>query len=144
MFRPFVVVSLLASSIAVIPALADSAAISQRKALLKAIGNATRESGQIMRGEKPFDLARAQASLKSIADDSAKLPELFPEDSKTGDTKALPVIWDEKEKFSALFVKLAADATAARASIKDEASFKAEMPKVFGSCGGCHTSYRAK
>jgi cytochrome c556 len=144
MFRPFVIAGLLVSSIAAVPVLADSTAIGQRKQLLKDIGAAARDPGKMLRGEEPFDLAKVQASLKTIADHAAKLPDLFPEDSKTGDTKALPVIWNEKEKFSAIFVKLAKDATEAQPAIKDEATFKTEIPKVFGNCGGCHKVYRGK
>jgi cytochrome c556 len=40
---------------------------------------------------------------------------LFPDDSKTGgDTAALPLIWEKKSEFDAIFVKLGADSTAAR------------------------------
>jgi cytochrome c556 len=38
---------------------------------------------------------------------------------------------------------LAKAAKAAEASIKDEASFKTEWPKVVGNCGGCHKEFRA-
>ena len=44
----------------------------------------------------------------------------------------------------ARFKKLGADATAALATIKDEASFKATMPGVLNNCGGCHEKYEAK
>lgn len=118
--------------------------IESRKALLKTFGAATRDPGQMLRGEAPFDLAKVQASLKVFAEGSPKLPAMFPAGSGAGDTKALPVIWTEQDKFNAIFTKLAADSTAAMTSIKDEASFKTEMPKVLGNCGACHNAYRAK
>ena len=37
---------------------------------------------------------------------------------------------------------MGADAKAAHGAIKDEASFKAEWPKVVANCGGCHKEYR--
>jgi cytochrome c556 len=72
------------------------------------------------------------------------MPNLFPPDSKTGDTNALPAIWDNMADVNARFEKFGKDAAAALASIKDEASFKATMPGIFKSCGGCHEKYRAK
>jgi cytochrome c556 len=118
--------------------------IEARKAILKTFGAAVREPGLMLRGEAAFDLAKVQATLKVFAEGAPKLPALFPANSQTGDTKALPAIWTEQDKFNAIFTKLAADSTAAGAAIKDEASFKTEMPKVLGNCGACHNAYRAK
>jgi cytochrome c556 len=118
--------------------------ITARKDAFKSWGAAAREPGQMLRGEAAFDLAKAQNLLKTLAEGAPKMAALFPESSKSGDTKALPVIWEKKADFDALFVKLANDATAAQAAIKDEASFKTELPKVLGNCGACHNTYRAK
>jgi cytochrome c556 len=122
---------------------AQSAAIGQRKDIFKSFGGAMKEPGGMMKGEVPFDLAKVQASLKTLSEGAPKLKGLFPDDSKTGgDTGALPVIWDKKADFEGRFDKMAADATAAAAAIKDEASFKAEWPKIGANCGGCHKEYK--
>lgn len=131
-------------SVGVTTAVAQSAAIQARKDVLKTFGPASRAPGLMLRGEQPFDLATVQASLKVFADGAPKLPALFPADSQTGDTKALPVIWQEKDKFNAIFAKLEADSKAAMTAITNEATFKTEMPKVLGNCGACHNSYRAR
>ena len=131
-------------SVGVTAAVAQSAAIQSRKDILKTFGPASRAPGLMLRGEALFDLAAVQASLKVFADGSPKLPALFPADSQAGDTKALPLIWAEKDKFNAIFVKLEADSKAAMTSITNEASFKTEMPKVLGNCGTCHTAYRGR
>lgn len=125
-------------------AYAQSAAIDQRKAIFKSFGAAAREPGAMLKGDAPFDLVKVQTLLKTLADGAPKLKELFPDDSKTGDTKALPAIWEKKADVLARFDKLAADAKAAEISIKDEATLKTELPKLFGSCGGCHREYRAQ
>ncbi len=143
MLRPLLVAGMLALGITTV--FAESAAIGQRQEILKGFGAATRDPGRMLRGEAPFDLAKVQASLATLADGAAKLPALFPDDSKEGgNTKALPIIWTEKDKFVAIYAKLGSDATAAQAGIKDEASFKTEMPKVLGNCGACHQTYRGK
>jgi cytochrome c556 len=123
---------------------AQSAAIGQRKELFKQIGGAAKVGGPMIKGEAPFDLAKVQASLKTYADNAAKLKDLFPDDSKTGgETEALPSIWEKKDDFLALMAKFGKDATDAGAAIKDEASFKTEWPKVMANCGGCHKPYKA-
>ena len=64
------------------------------------------------------------------------------DDTKTGETDTLPAAFEKKADLFAKFDKIAADAKAAEGAIKDEASFKAEWPKVVSNCGGCHKEYR--
>lgn len=125
-------------------AYAQSNAIAERKDVFKSFGGALRPVGPMLRGEAPFELAEVQDALKTIATGAPKLASLFPAGSGTGDTKALPVIWTDNAKFMGLVAKLEADAKSAAAAIKDEASFKAEMPKVLSNCGTCHDAFRAK
>lgn len=125
-------------------AISQSAAIGQRIDVMKGVGGAAKATGAMMRGEAPFELAKVQAALATYTDAATKMPTLFPDDSKTGgDTKALPTVWEKKADFEAGFVKFKADATAAAAAIMDEATFKAEWPKVMANCGGCHKVYHA-
>lgn len=121
---------------------AQSAAIGQRKEAFKAMAGAAKEPGGMIKGDIKFDAAKVMAALATYKAQATKLKDLFPEDSKTGETDALPVIWTKKADFVGRFDKFIADATAAEAAIKDEASFKAEWPKVMGNCGGCHKEYK--
>ena len=50
---------------------------------------------------------------------------LFPDSSKTGDTAALPAIWENKADFDAKLAKFGADAKAAADKVNDLDSFKA-------------------
>jgi cytochrome c556 len=131
-------------SIGVTAATAQSAAIQARKDILKTFGPASQAPGLMLRNERPFDLAAVQASLRVFAEGSPKLPALFPADSQTGDTRALPAIWQEKDKFNAIFAKLEADAKAAMTAITNEATFRTEMPKVLANCGACHNTFRTR
>lgn len=122
---------------------AQSEAIAARQAILGSFGNAVKEPGSMLRHEATFDLAIVQASLKTIAEGAPKLKTLFPDDSKSGAyTEALPVIWDKKDEFLKIVDQLAASATAARAAVKDEASFRNEWGKVSSNCRACHKVYR--
>jgi len=138
-----VIVGLAALAVGATVVLAqNTAAIGQRKDAMKALGAAAKDPGAIAKGDAAFDLAKVQASLKSLEATAAKGKTVFPDDSKDGDTAALPVAFTNKADLFAKFDKLAADAKAAQAAVKDEASFKTEWPKVIANCGGCHKVYR--
>ena len=122
----------------------NTAVIKERQDLMKANGEATKAPTAIMKGEAPFDLAKVQASLKTLQDNAAKLKGLWPEDSKTGgNTRALPAIWNNPKDFLDWFDGFANDSKAAAAAINDEASFKANWKNVVDYCGGCHKDFRA-
>ncbi|MFM2422611.1 MAG: hypothetical protein RL291_1141 [Pseudomonadota bacterium] len=121
---------------------AQSTAIADRKAAFKAMGGVSRDVGAMNKGEQPFDLAKVQAALKVFGEQATKLKTMFPDDSQTGETATLPVAFQKKADFLAGFDKLIKDSTDAAAAIKDEASFKANIGKVFGNCGACHKDYR--
>lgn len=118
-------------------------AIKARKELLKEMGKATKDPGDMLKQAIPFDFASVKAALAKYQENAPKIAKLFPDDSKTGsETEALPVIWENKQDFEQRFAKLAADAKAAEGKITDEFTFMDEFPKVVGNCGGCHKKYR--
>jgi cytochrome c556 len=114
-------------------------AVKKRREAMKAIATAGSANFQMLKGSAPFDLAKVQAGLKVYQDEGAKLKPLFPDDSKTGgETEAPAKIWQAKAEFEKEIDTFIATAKAAAPLIKDEATFKAEYPKVAQSCGGCH------
>jgi cytochrome c556 len=129
-------------AIGVSAAIAQANIVEQRQQLMKDNGSHSQKMGAMLRGQAPFDLAQVQTSLKAYSQNSKKGPALFPENSKTPDSKALPAVWQNKADFDGIFAKFDQDAQAALVSIKDEATFKTEMPKVLGNCGTCHKTYR--
>lgn len=126
-------------------AIAQSDIIEQRQSLMKEMGAQTRTLGAMLRDQAPFDLGKVQAGLKVLSENSAKAVSLFPESSKGAErTSVLPAAWENRAHFESLFAKLKQDAQAAMSTIKDEASFKSEMPKVLQNCGACHNDFRRK
>jgi cytochrome c556 len=122
----------------------NTAVIKQRQDLMKANVEALKAPGAMAKGEAAFDLAKVKQSLKTLREDAIKLKALWPEDSKTGEkTRALPAIWTNVKEYLDWFDGFANDAKAAEAAIKDEASFKAEWPKVTDYCRNCHKDFRA-
>jgi len=120
----------------------NAAGIAARKEAMKGLGGAFKGPAAMNKGDAPFELPKVQASLKTIEETAVKAKGLFGDDTKTGETDALPPAFEKKADLFARFDKLAADAKAAAAAIKDEASFKAEWPKIGGNCGGCHKENR--
>src|SRR5690606_24392525 len=122
--------SLIAAAAAV-AALCATAVVAQqdpiatRKATMKEVGGATRAAAQMVKGEAPFDLAKAKNTFAVYETAAARMSDLFPADSKTGgDTTAAPAIWENMADFKAKFVKFAADAKEAGAAVQDLDSFK--------------------
>ncbi|MCB5176536.1 MULTISPECIES: c-type cytochrome [Microvirga] len=143
MKRTIFVASLLA--LGVTAAIAQSNVVEQRQQLMKEMGAQTRPIGAMLRGQEPFDLAKVQAGLKVFAENSQKAQSLWPESSKDAPkTDALPAIWQNKAKFESIMTELHQDAQTAMSAIKDEASFKAQMPQVLQNCGACHNDFRKK
>ena len=142
----FAVVSIAAVALGVSVAVAQQDVIKERKDVMKANGDQAKIGAAMMKGEQPYDQAAAQKIFATFADAATKMPNLFPDNSKTGeDTAALPKIWEDMADFKARFVKFGDDAKAAEASVKDLDSFKAAFGNIGKSdCGGCHQLYRAK
>jgi len=138
--------ALVAASLLVLPAAAlaqNAGVIKERKANFKAMADAAKPTGAMLKGEADFDLAAIKNAIKVFQEKAALQGKLFPDDSKEGEkTEALPAIWENKADFEDRFVKLAEAAKAAAPSITDADTFEAEWPKVMGNCGGCHKKYR--
>ena len=143
MIRSILTLGVLAVGMASVMAQNDP--IATRKDMMKQVGRANAEVSKISKGDAPFKLETVQAALKTIQDASRAMPNLFPDNTKTGgDTAALPKVWETKADFNTRWEKMGKDAAAASAKIVDEASFKTAYNEVTGNCGGCHEGYRMK
>jgi cytochrome c556 len=143
----FAVVAVAASGAVALAAVTGAEAIKERRALMKTDGEVSKPIVPMLKGKAPFDLALVQKALKTYQSAASKEPALFPPDSKTGDTNALPAIWegDNMADLDARFKKMGDEAAAALVSVTDAASFKAIMPAFYeNNCGGCHQKYKAK
>ena len=137
-----VVLAVAVAALGVTAVGAQSDPIAARKALMKENNNQGRIVRDMADGKQPFDLAAAKKAFASFQSASAKLPDLFPENSKTGDTRALPAIWEKPADFKAAAAKFGEDAKAAEASSKDLESLKTAFAQVGKNCGSCHQTFR--
>ena len=95
--------------------------IAARKALMKENGDQAKIGAAMVKGETPFDLAKARKIFATFQDTAAKGPALFQEnliDQPTADDpySASPEIWKSMDDFKARLAKLGSDAKAADAS----------------------------
>src|SRR5215510_8630466 len=111
-----VLIAVAAVAVGATTVIAQQDAIAARKALMKATGGQTAVASKMVKGEEPFDLAKAKTVFATYEDAATKMPALFPANAKEGgDTAALPKIWENKADFDAKFAKFGADAKAAAA-----------------------------
>jgi cytochrome c556 len=142
MIRTALAVGLLAFGATALVAQSDP--IAARKALMKANGDQSKIATEMLEGKRPFNLGDAKKVFLVFVEAGEKAPALFPDSSKTGDTAALPPIWENKADFNAKLAKFASQAKAAADATKDLDSFKAQITEVRKNCGGCHQTYRKK
>jgi cytochrome c556 len=139
-----IVLAAAVAALGVTAVIAQSDPIAARKALMKDNGAQFRLITEMAQEKQPFNLAAAKKAFTTIADSTDKAKALFPANSQTGDTAALPAIWEKKADFDAKFDQLRTAAKAADAKVKDLATLKAEQAEFGKNCGGCHQPYRKR
>ncbi len=121
--------------------------IKSRRDHMKSNGANAKIVGGFLDGSVAFDAAKAAEATKAVAtvghEFGVEFDEYFPDSAKTGDTKAAPAIWEDKDGFKKRALALEADATAASAAAANGAdAFKAAAGKMFGNCKGCHEKFK--
>ena len=125
--------------------MAQSDPIAERRSIMKRVGALTKTGTQMVKGEVPFDLAKAKEVLETYAVAADKTHDYFPDTSKTGgETTASPNIWKNQADFRAKFDAWAKDIEKAKATTKDLDTFKAEFTTLTRACSSCHQDYRVK
>lgn len=105
------VFAVAAIALGVSVAIAQQDPIAARKALMKANGDQAKIGAAMMKGEAPFDLDAAHKIFAAWEDAAAKMPALFPDNSKTGgETAADPKILENMDDLKARFAKFGTDA----------------------------------
>jgi cytochrome c556 len=137
------ILAAIAVAIGVSAVIAQTDPIATRKGLMKKNNEHERNLRQMVRGEAPFDVAKINEAFTQWGDTARQLPNLFPDNSKTGqDSRALPKIWETRSDFEA---KIAAWSKAV-ADNKDKAKTPDELKVAYANvnkaCDNCHESYR--
>jgi cytochrome c556 len=117
--------------------------IKARQELMKRSGQQMGVVGRMVRGQDPFDAAKVNGAFDAWADKAQKLPAAFPDASKSGQTNALPKLWEDRAGFSAEIAKFQKDVADNRGKAAANLDgLKAAFPAILNDCNGCHEKYR--
>jgi len=105
-----------------------------RRAAMKEVGAAAKA----IRGGT--DVA---ANAQKIADIAAQIPAVFELNEVTGDSAALPAIWQNWDDFTAKGKDLENAALAIVDAANNGGDLAAAGKALGGTCGTCHKSYKA-
>ena len=115
--------------------------IKNRKALFSKNYN-TAKKVQSLSSNGDFD--EAKELMLEMSKNYIVLKEMFPENTKEGfNTEALPLIWEEKDKFNSLMEKTSNDMVQLVSIIENEDDIRGTLKKLMWSnCKACHSKYR--
>lgn len=107
---------------------------------------AMKQDGMLLRGAADATGQAAADIMTTVLQNFTNFPALFADGATNDSSHALPLIWQEYDKFTAIIDKGKTTLTAMRqAAIDgDTATYLASFKTLGGVCGECHESYRAK
>jgi cytochrome c556 len=115
--------------------------IAFRNYLMENVGGNAKEINDKLKAGQP---AAVKVNAQAIALHATRIPELFPKGSTSETSKAKAEIWQKWDEFvkSAESLRNEADQLAVTAADGKADAVGAQAKKVFGSCKGCHDSFR--
>ncbi len=91
------------------------------------------------------DFEKAKTLMIEMSKNYKILLEYFPENTKEGfKTEALPIIWEQKDKFNNLMTKSSTDMIKLTKVIEDSDDIRRTLTQLMWSnCKACHSKFRA-
>lgn len=95
-------------------------------------------------GSEGFDVAVIQRAAQAISMSAHQIPDLFPKGSTDPNSRALPAIWTNWDKFVALSKQLEDQASSLSnaAATGDTENLQMKANKMFATCKECHDQFR--
>jgi cytochrome c556 len=119
--------------------------VKERMDLMKRQQKDMKVIGDMAKGSKPFDAAKAAESARDISVTARKIHELFPEGSADRHSEALDTIWIEWDRFAANADELESVANALAVTLEGtDQNWKSAFQKVTDVCKSCHQDFRVK
>jgi cytochrome c556 len=118
-------------------------AIKYRKAMMSAMAAHTGAFSLINFGRVEHQ-DQLLSHVEALATLGSQLDTLFPAGTGAGDTDALPLIWQEQEKFGQLVTATGKSTAELRDAVAagDKAATMKAFKAVGQACKGCHDRYR--
>lgn len=119
-------------------------AVKVRMEAMKAIADDMKLIGRGLRGGG-LDLAIGSEAAERVARNAAMMPMHFEEQTVAPPSEAVPAIWDEFDRFTAIAGELE-DAAMAFAGLSadgaDTGALQAAFREMGSTCSACHEDYR--
>ncbi len=122
--------------------------VKQRMDAMSEMGDALGVMADMVKGKRPFDAEAVQVSTRILSQHAGRMLGLFPDthESRNGlETEALPVIWEDWERFASLSSRLEEETIAFQAIAADgldEHTLRTEFRKTARACSACHDDFR--
>jgi len=113
--------------------------IHDRHELMEGIGKNAKTIGGALKSGKHDPIAKAAEDIQAGA---AKIPALFPKGSTHENSRALPAIWENWDKFESLSKEMGTKAGELAAAAKSGGNVGAAADAMFGNCKSCHDDFR--
>lgn len=115
-----------------------------REKMMEQNGKDAKLGGAMLKGDVPFDAAKAAGIFKNMNDVANNFGKHFPAGSDKG-TEASPAIWTKPAEWQAALAKFQKDTAAAMAAKpQNVADFGKQFGAVTSNCKSCHESFRVK
>jgi cytochrome c556 len=119
--------------------------VKERMDLMKSQKNAMKVIGDMAKGKKSFNAAKAAKAARDLEDTTKKIPELFPKGSNHHPSEALDAVWTEWDRFTGDAHDAEAAAKALGAALEgSDRDWKAAFQTMTDACKSCHESFRAE
>lgn len=105
---------------------------------------AMKEDGGLLKAASRTSGAEAVKMIDKVLQNFTNFPALFADGATNDKSEALPIIWTEFDKFTALVDKGKAALLEMRtaATAGDQTAYMTALKSVGGVCGECHQTYR--
>lgn len=120
--------------------------VKQRQAAMTLLGKYFGPMAGMAQGKIPYNAAVVQRNA-GFVDNLSRMPwDGFDASTRSQDTRALPAVYDNPDKFKQAANRMENEAAKLVAVSRsgDEAAVKAQIGALGKSCGGCHDDFREK
>ena len=123
-------------------------AIEYRQAVYKIVAGNFQPLAQVAQGKAEFSEDGARKNAARLAQIAGFVGDAFPDISKEGKTRALPVIWSNRTEFDALVKDLNTHTKTLSEVVENSSSagteLKTAVAAVGNDCKTCHEKFRSK
>lgn len=117
-------------------------AVKARMNGMTAIAENLKTIGLMARSETAFDAATARAAAASIAQHAAEVDALFAAPEDDPKSEALPAIWEDYPRFTAIAIDMETVALTWAEGITTQPDTVAALTAIGQTCRSCHTAFR--